>query len=273
VLLFGADPTGRRDSADAFDKAIAFAKKAHLKVYVPPGTYQVNRHIIVDNVTIEGAGNWYTIIKGHQVALDTPAPDGSVHTGVGFYGKYAADGGSTNVHLSGFAIEGDVRERIDTDQVNGIGGAMSNSTIDGLYIQHTKVGLWFDGPMTNTADHQQRDRRPDRRRPQLPHRRHRTRWYANNFVRNTGDDGLAMWSEKTADANNTFDHNTVQTPVLANGIAIYGGTDNTVSNNLVADPIREGSAHPRRLPVRRRAVHRAPVDHRTTPRSGPARTS
>ena len=50
-----------------------------------------------------------------------------------------------------------------------------------------------------------------------------------------------MWSEKTANAGNTFDHNTVQTPTLANGIAIYGGTDNTVSNNLVADPIREGS--------------------------------
>ena len=44
-----------------------------------------------------------------------------------------------------------------------------------------------------------------------------------------------------ANARNTFDHNTVQTPTLANGIAIYGGTDNTVSNNLVADPIREGS--------------------------------
>ena len=28
VLLFGADPTGRRDSADAFDKAIAFAQEA-----------------------------------------------------------------------------------------------------------------------------------------------------------------------------------------------------------------------------------------------------
>jgi len=64
---------------------------------------------------------------------------------------------------------------------------------------------------------------------------------SQTFVRNTGDDGLAMWSEHTADAGNTFDHNTVQTPTLANGIAIYGGTDNTVSNNLVADPIREGS--------------------------------
>jgi hypothetical protein len=240
VLAFGADPFGRRDSASAFDKAIAFAKRHRLKVYIPPGTYQVNRHIIVDNVTIEGAGSWYTTIKGRAVALDLPAPDGSVHTGVGLYGKDAADGGSSNVHLSGFAIEGDVRERIDTDQVNGIGGAMSNSMIDGLYIRHTKVGMWFDGPMTNLriTDNVIVDQIADALNF---HTGVTNSVVSNNFVRNTGDDGLAMWSEKTANANNTFDHNTVQTPTLANGIAIYGGTDNTVSNNLVADPLREGS--------------------------------
>ncbi|MEU8272249.1 glycosyl hydrolase family 28-related protein [Sphaerisporangium sp. NPDC049002] len=242
VLAFGADPLGRRDSADAIDKAIAFAKRGHLKVYIPPGVYQVNRHIIVDDdVTIEGAGSWYTIIKGREVALSTPAPDGSVHTGVGFYGKDAAAGGSRNVHLSGFTIEGDVRERIDTDQVNGVGGAMSDSTIDGLYIRHTKVGLWFDGPMTRlrVTNNVIVDQIADGLNF---HTGVTNSVVSNNFVRNSGDDGLAMWSEKTADAGNTFDHNTVQTPVLANGIAIYGGTDNTVSNNLVADPIREGSA-------------------------------
>jgi hypothetical protein len=248
VLLFGADPLGKKDSAAAFDKAIAYAKKNKLKVYVPPGVYQVNRHIIVDNVTIEGAGNWYTIIKGREVALSTPTPDGSVHTGVGFYGRAAtasdgreaAAGGSTNVRLSGFAIEGDVRERIDTDQVNGVGGAMSNSTIDGLYIHHTKVGLWFDGPMTNTkiSNNIIVDQIADGLNFHVGVTKSTV---ANNVVRNSGDDGLAMWAEKTTNANNTFDHNTVQTPVLANGIAIYGGTDNTVSNNLIADPIREGS--------------------------------
>ena len=240
VLLFGADPKGKRDSAQAFDKAIAFAKSHNLTVYVPPGTYRVDRHIIVDNVTIEGAGSWYTIIKGKEVALSTPAPDGSVHTGVGFYGKDAASGGSTNVHLSGFAIEGDVRERIDTDQVNGVGGAMSNSTITGLYVHHTKVGMWFDGPMTNLSltNNVIVDQIAD---GVNFHTGVTNSIAANNFVRNTGDDGLAMWSETTANANNTFDHNTVQTPSLANGIAIYGGTDNTVSANLVADPIREGS--------------------------------
>lgn len=240
VRLFGADPTGRRDSARAFEHAITFARFFDVPVYLPAGTFQVNRHLIVDDVTIVGAGNWHTVVKGREVALDPPAPDGSVHTGVGFYGKDATAGGSHHVHLSRFTIQGDVRERIDTDQVNGIGGAMSDSTIRGLYIHHTKVGLWFDGPMARTTvrDNIVVDQIADALNF---HVGVTDSVVANNFVRNTGDDGLAMWAEREQNARNVFDHNTVQTPVLANGIALYGGTDNTVSNNLVADPIREGS--------------------------------
>jgi hypothetical protein len=250
VLRFGADPTGHRDASEAITRAIAEAQKLHLPVYVPPGTYSVSQHIIVNNVTIDGAGSWYTIFKGHQVALSSPAPDGSVHTGVGFYGLYANQGGSTNVHLANFAIEGDVRERIDTDQVNGIGGALSNSSITGLYIQHTKAGIWLDGPMTNLtiSGNTIVDQMADGINF---HAGVTDSTASNNFIRNTGDDGMAMWSEGTPDSNgnfvgtpdsnDTFDHNTVQTPVIANGIALYGGADNTVSNNLIADPIREGS--------------------------------
>lgn len=246
VTHFGADPSGMRDSADAFDLAIQAAKASEKTVYIPAGTFQVNRHIIVDDVTIEGAGSWWSIVKGHQVTLPSPAPDGSIHTGVGFYGKYAADGGSHHVHLSNFAIEGDVRERIDTDQVNGIGGALSDSTIDGLYIQHTKVGIWLDGPMNNVEIKNTviADQIADgiNFHQGVTHSK-----VVNSLIRNTGDDGLAMWSQAVSgqpaieDANNVFDHNTVQNPVLANGIAIYGGHDNTVSNNIVADPVREGS--------------------------------
>ena len=246
VLDFGADPTGAADSAGAFDSAIAAAKARGKIVFIPAGTYQVNRHILVDDVTIRGAGSWWTIIKGHEVTLAARAPDGSVHTGVGFYGKYVDGGGSSNVHLSNFAIEGDVRERIDTDQVNGVGGALSDSTIDGLYIHHTKVGLWFDGPMNNLTV--RNTIVADVIADGINFRRAVTNSRVeNSFFRNTGDDGMAMWSHNVStvatdeDANNVFDHNTVQTPTLANGIAVYGGRDNTVSNNLVADPIREGS--------------------------------
>jgi hypothetical protein len=241
VLDFGADPTGRTESSNAFDAAIAAAKAAHKTVFIPAGTYQVNRHIVVDDVTIEGAGNWWTIIRGRQVTLSSPLPDGSVHTGVGFYGKYVDNGGgSRNVHLSNFAIEGDVRDRVDTDQVNGVGGALSDSSIDGLYIHHTKVGLWFDGPMhdltvSNTIV-------ADVIADGINFRRGVTSSkVVNSFFRNTADDAMAMWSHIDENANNVFDHNTVQTPTLANGIAIYGGRNITVSNNVVADPIREGS--------------------------------
>ncbi|MBC8993958.1 right-handed parallel beta-helix repeat-containing protein [Micromonospora chalcea] len=241
ALSFGADPTGRRESADALDRAVAYARRVDRPLYLPPGTYQVNRHIVVDDVTIAGAGSWYTIVRGREVTLDTPAPDGSRHTGVGFYGRDAADGGSSEVHLSGFAIEGDVRERIDTDQVNAIGGALNHSTIDGLYLHHTKVGMWFDGPMTglrvtNTVI-------ADQIADGLNFHTGVTRSsVTNSVVRNSGDDALAMWSEGTANASNTFAYNTVQSPVLANGIALYGGADLTVAHNLVADPVREGSA-------------------------------
>ncbi len=241
ALSFGADPTGRRESADALDRAVAYARRVDRPLYLPPGTYQVDRHIVVDDVTIAGAGSWYTIVRGREVTLDTPAPDGSRHTGVGFYGRDAADGGSSDVHLSGFAIEGDVRERIDTDQVNAIGGALSHSTIDGLYLHHTKVGMWFDGPMTglrvtNTVI-------ADQIADGLNFHTGVTRSsVTNSVVRNSGDDALAMWSEGTANASNTFAYNTVQSPVLANGIALYGGADLTVAHNLIADPVREGSA-------------------------------
>ncbi|WP_081829523.1 glycosyl hydrolase family 28-related protein [Paraoerskovia marina] len=249
VLHFGADPRGKKDSAPAMDAAIARAKSHGRPVYVPPGHYRVDRHILVDDVTIVGAGNWYTSFEGSEVELDEPTEDGSVHTGVGFYGRWAEDGGSSNVHLSGFAIRGDVRERIDTDQVNGIGGAFSDSSFEDLYIQHTKVGLWLDGPMDGVTirDNIIVDQIADGINFHLGVTNSEA---SNNFFRNTGDDAMAMWSDAGGDLDdpgpqnegNTFRNNTVQTPTLANGIAIYGGKDITVERNLVADPLREGSA-------------------------------
>jgi len=240
ILQFGADKTGRHDSADAFDAAIAAGRAQGKAVFIPAGVYQVNRHIIVDDVTVTGAGNWYSIVEGHQTPIVNP--DGTTAmTGPGFYGKDASIGGSTNVHLSNFAIESNVNARVDTDQVNGVGGAIGGgSTIEGLYIQHTKVGMWFDGPFSGLTikNNEIVDQIADgiNLHDGISDVR-----VTNNFIRNTGDDGLAMWSEINADHDDVFDHNTVESPTLANDIAIYGGTDNAVTDNVVADPVREGS--------------------------------
>lgn len=227
ILDFGGDPTGRADSAPALDRAIAAARAARKPVWLPPGTYRIPRHVTVDAVEIVGAGPWRTVLTGQ---------------GVGLYGR--TDGvQSRRVILRDFAILGEVTERVDDDQVNGVGGAMGDgSLIENLWIQHTKVGLWFDGPMDGITVRSLRIL--DQTADGLNFRRGVSRAVVeNSFVRNAGDDGLAMWSHLDADHDNAFRNNTIVAPILANGIAIYGGRDITVSGNLVADTLTQGGAY------------------------------
>jgi hypothetical protein len=62
----------------------------------------------------------------------------------------------------------------------------------------------------------------------------------DSFFRNNGDDGIASWAEKIANHDIIIRHNTVVAPILANGVAIYGGHDIAVSGNLIADTLTEG---------------------------------
>jgi hypothetical protein len=220
---FGADPTGKADSGTAIQDAINAARAQGGQLWLPPGTYQVNRQLVVDQVTIRGAGPWYTVLTGADVGVfGNPAPNPS-----------------TGVHLSDFAIIGTTKVRNDTTSDSGLGGSLSDSTVDNIWIEHTKVGMWFDGPSSGLT---------------VRHSRIQDVWadginlhdgvsntvVENTFVRNTGDDGLAMWSDRAPDQHNTFQHNTVSVPVLANGLAIYGGTDNTITANVVADTVTQG---------------------------------
>jgi len=217
VTSTGADATGAADSTAAFNSAIS-AAGAGGTVWIPAGTFKIPGHLILNNVTIKGAGMWRSTITG-----DAP----------GFYGGYVPNGGS-NVHLSDFAIFGNVQERNDGDQVNGIGGALSDSTVDRIWIEHEKVGAWMDGPMNNLVFTGMRIRNVTADGINF-HNGVTNSKVTNSDLRNLGDDGLATWSDTNADANDSFDHNTVQYPILANGIAIYGGHDNFVTDNRVID--------------------------------------
>jgi hypothetical protein len=217
VTSYGADAGGANDSTSAFNQAIA-AAGAGGTVWIPQGTFKVTQHIIVNNVTVTGAGMWYSNVQGN---------------GVGFYGNYAPNP-SANVHLSNFLITGDVQERNDGAQVNGIGGALGNSTVSDVWIEHTKVGAWMDGPFSGLTFTRMRIR--DQTADGINfHNGITNSTVTQSDLRNLGDDGLATWAETNADAFDTFSFNTVQYPILANGIAIYGGHDNTVTNNRVID--------------------------------------
>jgi hypothetical protein len=217
VTSHGADASGVSDSSAAFAQTVA-AAGAGGTVWIPQGTFKVTQHIVVDHVTVTGAGMWYSNVQGD---------------GVGFYGNFAPNP-SSNVHLSNFAITGNVQDRCDSCQVNGIGGALASSTVSSVWIEHTKVGAWLDGPFDGLtlSGLRIRDQTAD---GVNFHRGITNSTVTQSDLRNLGDDGLAMWSDTNADANDSFTFDTVQLPQLANGIAIYGGHDDTVSDNRVVD--------------------------------------
>src|SRR6202034_1262862 len=99
-----------------------------------------------------------------------------------------------------------------------------------------KVGAWMDGPMDSLKFSGMRIRDTTADGINF-HGGVTNSTVTNSDIRNTGDDGIATWADSSigADANDTISNNTVQLQMLANGIAIYGGHDNTVTGNLVQD--------------------------------------
>ncbi|MGD0554784.1 MAG: choice-of-anchor D domain-containing protein, partial [Streptosporangiaceae bacterium] len=203
--------------------AINAAEAAGTGVYLPEGTYLVSSQLDVNDVTVTGAGPWYTEITG---------------TDAGFSGNQSP--ASNDVTVSNLSIFGNVNDRVDSDSdVNGFNGGFSNSTISNVWIQNTKVGIWVDGPCTNltitgvriqdtTADGVNFDGGVTNSTVE------------NTFTRNTQDDGMAMWSNGTADTGDTFTQDTVDSPGLANNFAIYGGSGDSITNDVAQDTITQG---------------------------------
>jgi hypothetical protein len=134
---FGADPSGVQDSTTAFQNALDASSSQRRGLWIPPGEYKVSTWLQVrDNVTLKGAGIWYS--KIHFVA--------QAGNNAGLMGPWNTGTSAQNVHFSDFALWGEVIQRVDNDQLNGIGGAYSNSTFTNLWIEHTKCGMWLDGP-------------------------------------------------------------------------------------------------------------------------------
>lgn len=246
VTDYGADPGGAADSTAAFQRAVDAGREQGKEVWIPQGTFKLTDHVVVDRVTLRGAGPWYSVLTGRHPTDRKRA--------AGIYGKYVSGGGysgeirpheaggpSRNVTLKDFAIIGEITERVDEDQVNAIGGAMSDSVVDNLWIQHTKVGAWMDGPMDNF--HIRNSRILDQTADGVNfHWGVTNSSVENTFLRNLGDDALAMWSDTRPNAGNSFKSNTVVAPILANHIAVYGGTDISVTDNVLAESLTNGGA-------------------------------
>ncbi len=222
---YNADPTGGRDATQALQNAVNAAEAAGQGVWIPSGTFTVTGHISVNNVTVRGAGPWYSVLHG---------------AGVGIYGNGPSNP-STNVQLYDFAISGETTQRIESAVDSGIGGALSGgSIVQNLWIEHIKAGMWFDGPFSGLTVV------GDTIRDTYADGINLNAGVSNSTVkqtdiRNTGDDGIALWSSGNPDQNDAVEFNTVRLPMLANTIGVYGGSNNSVTDNMLADTVSTGA--------------------------------
>jgi len=195
--------------------------------WIPEGNFKVTQRFTLGKVVVRGAGPWYSIVTTTN------------NHGVGFFANFGANP-NNKFELYDFAMIGDTNDRDDGAVDSGVGGSPDSVIVQNVWIEHTKCGMWVDGPfkdfsvvgviirnvfadginfhigVTNAVIQQ-------------------------SIFRNTGDDALAMWSQNQPDKNNVFKFNTIQVPVLASGISIYGGSDNSGTDNIIEDTICEGA--------------------------------
>ena len=232
VTQFGTSGTGETDDTEALRNCIVEAVKQGRIVWVPAGVYKVTGDIIVpSNVTIQGAGMWHTTFVGDDELYSQP------NRRVRF--KLTGN----NIHLADFAIIGKLNYRNDNEPNDGIVGVHSeNSTISRIWVEHTKVGMWFYVCSNLVVDSCRfRDTLADGINFCVDTRNSVVQ---NCTARNTGDDCFAMWpaasdqgfvQQSLSPGSNLFRHCTGQLPFLANGGAIYGGANNRIEDCLFTD--------------------------------------
>lgn len=230
----GAVADDNEDDGPAIQDCINQARTAESGVWIPAGTFEsTTEPFSVQDVTIRGAGMWYSTIHG-------------------YYARFNCMGNGCRYY--DFAILGETIDRDDESPENGFNnGAGTGSHLENIWVEHTKVGYWVGPGSTNGLVIIN-----SRFRNLFADGINFTNGTSNSVVenshfRNTGDDALAAWSfAGTVNTNNIFRFNTVQLPWRANCIAIYGGIDNKVEDNICADVItypgifiaQEFNAHP-----------------------------
>eukprot|EP01121_Diplochlamys_sp_Union-15-3_P022794 TRINITY_DN980_c0_g1_i3.p1 TRINITY_DN980_c0_g1~~TRINITY_DN980_c0_g1_i3.p1 ORF type:complete len:412 (-),score=97.02 TRINITY_DN980_c0_g1_i3:33-1268(-) len=225
VTDFGADPTGQKDSLNAFNQAINKAKSSNQGVWIPVGKFLLSSRVTVDKLTLRGAGPWYSELHGNDV---------------GVFGNWAPNP-SSDVKLYDFAIFGRTRTRDDSEISSGIGGSLGGgSVVQNIWVEHDKCGMWVDGPFDSLLITGATIRNTFADGINL-HKGISNVIVEQTTVRNTGDDCLAMWAQQPNPYGpNVFRFNTLQLPNLANTIAIYGGQGNSATDNLCLDTLNFG---------------------------------
>ncbi|HWA87201.1 MAG TPA: glycosyl hydrolase family 28-related protein [Opitutus sp.] len=231
LLDFGAGGKGGTDDTTALRDCVVAARREGRIVWVPAGDYKITGDIVVPSgVTIQGAGMWQTTFVGEEKVYGEPARR------VRF--KLSGE----HIRLADFAILGRLDYRNDSEPNDGIVGAgCSDSTIERIWVEHTKVGAWiYNGVRLRIEGCRFRDLMADGVNLCVG---------ANGCVienctaRGTGDDCFAIWpvpadqgfEQGARPGDNVIRRCTGQLPFLANGGSLYGGANNRIEECRFTD--------------------------------------
>jgi hypothetical protein len=223
IADYGATPNDSSDDALWIRNCINDAEAQGKIVWIPPGIYNdSSMPFTVQNVTIQGAGMWYSTIQGAGAQFNC---------------------GGSGCQFLDFSLSGAVTARDDSNSIHALGGSFGiGSAITGIWVEHYTTGPWVG--VVNTAITNGLIVHGCRFRDLFADGINLTVGTSNSVVeqtsaRNTGDDAFASWSASSSRANssNVFRFDTAQLPWRANCFAIYGGTSNSITDSVCADVV------------------------------------
>ncbi|MEU4220057.1 CARDB domain-containing protein [Actinoplanes sp. NPDC026623] len=258
ITTYGAVPNDGNDDTAAIQRAVTDNQNGVIGcVWIPAGQWRQEQKILspdpargqynqkgLRNVTIRGAGMWHTMLYTNTQPQNVVGNINHPHEGnVGF-------DIDDNTQISDLAIFGNTQNR--ANRGHGLNGRFGKNTkISNVWIEHVNVGAWVGRDYSDTPAYWNpgdgldfsgmRIRNTYADGINFSNGTRNSRVFNSSF-RTTGDDSLAVWAnpyvkDQSVDiaSNNHFVNNTVQLPWRANGIAIYGGSNNSIENNLVYD--------------------------------------
>ncbi|GAA3456162.1 discoidin domain-containing protein [Dactylosporangium matsuzakiense] len=242
ITSCGAADSPDVDSTGPIQTCINQAQAQNKVLWIPSGTFYLKgtAGLHATGITIAGAGPWYSTIY-RAVPLPNPQPLGAVLD-------------LTSCTVRDFHIDSNATSRATVD---GAGGAMdttgTNWVADDIWTQHTLSGFWASGTGGQVRNSRLTSIWADGinlNNVSLNSSVGNNLSATNNFVRGTGDDGMAINSVNyntdangnrtyyTPMANISFTRNTIVAPWGGKGIGIYGGSGHDVEYNAVSDTAR-----------------------------------
>jgi autotransporter-associated beta strand protein len=235
---YNADPTFTTDSTAAIKSCINAARAQGKSVWIPEGKFMLNHlasgGLDITGVTVNGAGVWYsTLYRNIPLPPATTPWRSNIHLGT--------NSTMRDVFVDSDAIYRDIGG--DGGDDYGLTSSGTNWLVERVWVQHCDAqwmsgsfgtfrdsriyGSWADGINLNNGNS------PNNSQLGI------SLTASNNFVRGSGDDNIATYSDSGASGSNpemqntTIVNNTTVAAYWANGLRIAGGTNVTVQGNLI----------------------------------------